>query len=92
MNKLSIAFLGFALLGTNCFSQAEDRTTGTQPAKTGTLQTKDATFKIDNKGFITSIVSRKSKKEYSPKGHPSPLMSLSFWPRGCLTRRLTENG
>ena len=33
-------------------------------------------IRIDDKGFITSIASRQSKKEYCPAGHPSPLLSL----------------
>jgi hypothetical protein len=41
-----------------------------------TLQTRDATIQIDARGFITSLVSRQSGKEYSPPGHPSPLLSL----------------
>ena len=47
-----------------------------RPATPGTLQTQYATFEVDNKGYITSILSRQSGKEYSPAGHPSPLMSL----------------
>ncbi len=49
---------------------------GGQTGFVGTVQTKYAAFNIDDKGFITSIVDDKSKKEYSPQGHPSPLMSL----------------
>ncbi len=41
-----------------------------------TFQTKYARIRIDKQGFITSLVSRKSGKEYCPVGHPSPLMSL----------------
>ena len=41
-----------------------------------TLQTRHARIRIDDKGFITSIASRQSGKEYSPAGHPSPLLSL----------------
>ncbi|HET6248308.1 MAG TPA: hypothetical protein VFE47_11465 [Tepidisphaeraceae bacterium] len=33
-------------------------------------------MRIDKKGFITSITSRDSGKEYSPASHPSPLLSL----------------
>jgi hypothetical protein len=40
------------------------------------LRTKFASIQLDEKGFITSLVSRESGKEYSPAGHPSPLMSL----------------
>ncbi|MCX6927916.1 MAG: hypothetical protein NT154_32610 [Verrucomicrobia bacterium] len=41
-----------------------------------TLQTRYARIRMDEGGFITSIVARRSGKEYSPAGHPSPLMSL----------------
>lgn len=41
-----------------------------------TLQTRYARIRIDKKGFITSLVSLKSGKEYCPGNHPSPLMSL----------------
>ncbi len=40
------------------------------------IETQYAFFEIDDKGFITSIIAKQSKKEYSPAGHPSPLMSL----------------
>lgn len=40
------------------------------------FQTKYARIKIDEKGFITSLVSLESGKEYCPGDHPSPLMSL----------------
>jgi hypothetical protein len=39
-------------------------------------QTRYAGIQIDGKGFITSITSRRFGKEYSPPGHPSPLLSL----------------
>jgi hypothetical protein len=42
----------------------------------GTVQTKYASFKIDAKGFITSISAKPSGKEYCPAGRPSPLLSL----------------
>ena len=35
-----------------------------------------AAMRIDDKGFITSLTSRQSGKEYCPAGHPSPLLSL----------------
>jgi hypothetical protein len=41
-----------------------------------TFQTRDASVQIDDRGFITSLNSRESGKEYSPAGHPSPLLSL----------------
>jgi hypothetical protein len=41
-----------------------------------TLQTRYARIRIDEKGFVTSITSRRSGKEYSPAGHPSPLIGL----------------
>lgn len=41
-----------------------------------TLQTRYASVQIDNRGFITSLSSRQSGKEYSPAGRPSPLLSL----------------
>ena len=40
------------------------------------FQTRQARVRIDEMGFITSLVSLKLGKEYSPTGHPSPLMSL----------------
>jgi len=40
------------------------------------LQTRHAAIRIDDKGFITSLTSRASNKEYSPAGHPSALLSL----------------
>lgn len=41
-----------------------------------TLQTNYARIRIDKRGFITSLVSMKSGKEYCPGNYPSPLMSL----------------
>jgi hypothetical protein len=41
-----------------------------------TLQTRYARIRIDQKGFITSLVSLPTGKEYSPASHPSPMMSL----------------
>lgn len=41
-----------------------------------TFQTKHARIRIDKRGFITSLVSLKSEKEYCPRNHASPLMSL----------------
>jgi hypothetical protein len=40
------------------------------------FETDHARVTIDDKGFITSIVARGSGKEYSPVGHPSPVLSL----------------
>lgn len=42
------------------------------------LQTKLARIRIDQRGFITSFVARQSRRECSPKGHPSPLLSLGI--------------
>jgi hypothetical protein len=41
-----------------------------------TYRTRFATLGIDAKGFITSLTSRQSGKEYCPVGRPSPLLSL----------------
>lgn len=40
------------------------------------LQTSYARIQIDRGGFITSLVSLESGKEYFPADHPSPLLSL----------------
>jgi len=40
------------------------------------FQTRYSRIVIDGNGFITSLMSRQSGKEYSPVGHPSPLLSL----------------
>ena len=40
------------------------------------LSTQYAAFRLDDKGLIVSVTARESGKEYSPAGHPSPLMSL----------------
>jgi len=40
------------------------------------LQTAQARIGIDEKGFVTSLMSLQTGKEYSPAGHPSPLLSL----------------
>jgi hypothetical protein len=45
-------------------------------ARAASFQTRYARVQISEKGFITSIVSRQSGKEYSPAGHPSAVMSL----------------
>jgi hypothetical protein len=63
---LMVAFLALAATG------APLRLQGAPPP----LQTRHARLKIDEKGFITSLVARQSGKEYSPAGHPSPLLSL----------------
>ncbi|MEO5716870.1 MAG: hypothetical protein ABIT37_25545, partial [Luteolibacter sp.] len=51
------------------------------------IQTKYATLRIDDKGFITSLTAKATSKEYSPAGHPSALLSLheSGKPNGELT-------
>ncbi|HEY3325246.1 MAG TPA: hypothetical protein VGP72_32640 [Planctomycetota bacterium] len=41
-----------------------------------TLATRHALIQINTKGFIISFSARQSGKEYSPAGHPSPLLSL----------------
>jgi hypothetical protein len=41
-----------------------------------TLQTRHAGIRIDDKGFVRSLVAAKSRKEYSPADHPSALLSL----------------
>jgi hypothetical protein len=40
------------------------------------FQTRHSAIRIDDKGFVTSLVAAQSKKEYSPAGHPSALLSL----------------
>ena len=40
------------------------------------FETRDARFGIDDRGFIVSLASRQAGQEYSPAGHPSPLLSL----------------
>jgi hypothetical protein len=40
------------------------------------LQTVDAMIHINTLGWVTSLKSHKTGKEYSPVGHPSPLLSL----------------
>ncbi|MDR3688032.1 MAG: hypothetical protein P4L46_01545 [Fimbriimonas sp.] len=42
------------------------------------LQTRDCRIQLDGKGFIDSIVARRSGSEYSPTGHSSPLLSLNI--------------
>ncbi len=46
------------------------------PAATHTLQTKRASFGFDEKGYLLSITSRQTGKQYCPGRHPSPVMSL----------------
>ncbi|HTQ09574.1 MAG TPA: hypothetical protein VMI31_05840 [Fimbriimonadaceae bacterium] len=41
------------------------------------LEDRYARIQIDGQGFITSLTSRGRVREYCPKGHPSPVMSLS---------------
>ena len=43
-----------------------------------TLQTRDTRIQIDGRGFIDSIVARRSGVQYSPQDHPSPLLSLNI--------------
>lgn len=40
------------------------------------FQTRYAAIRLDEQGLITSIAARTPGKEYSPAGHPSPLLSL----------------
>lgn len=40
------------------------------------FQTRQARIKIDTRGFVTSLLARRTGKEYCPAGHPSPLLSL----------------
>jgi hypothetical protein len=40
------------------------------------LQTEYATFGFDDQGFLLSITSRQTGKQYCPGKHPSPVMSL----------------
>ncbi|HEY3779969.1 MAG TPA: hypothetical protein VGL56_02720 [Fimbriimonadaceae bacterium] len=47
-----------------------------QAATPHRYQTRFATIQLNDKGFIVSIKSKRTGKEYSPEGHPSPLMSL----------------
>jgi hypothetical protein len=42
------------------------------------LSTREADIRVDGHGFITSIRCGRARKEYSPVGHPSPLLSLSI--------------
>lgn len=65
--KARLTALGFWALA--CFAL---------PAWAGpaTLQTRYARMQIDGQGFITSLVSLASGEDYSPAGHPSPLLSL----------------
>ncbi len=49
---------------------------GTLNAQTYYLQTQFARLSLNGKGYITSIIDRKSGKEYCPKGEMSPLLAL----------------
>lgn len=72
---IKLPYLRFILLAavwTVCFSAGAAAARGSAR----TYQTRCAIFNIDEKGFITSIRSRNTGKEYSPAGHPSPLMCL----------------
>ncbi len=40
------------------------------------LETRDAHLQIDRRGWVTSLVSRRTGKEYIPVSRPSPLLSL----------------
>ena len=64
MNRLTCILL-CALLGTSSW------------AVPTSFETRDAKIRIDQRGFIVSLVSRRSGREYSPTGHPSPLLSLN---------------
>lgn len=40
------------------------------------LKNRYASVEVDPRGFIVSLVSRASAKQYSPAGHPSPVLSI----------------
>jgi len=61
-------------------------------AGTVTLRDRYAQIRIDGCGFITSLISRKTRREYCPAGHPSPLMSLSESEREIDPIRCTPAG
>jgi len=46
------------------------------PVEEITLQTRESRIRIDERGRVTSLVSRRSGKQYCPTGHPSALLSL----------------
>lgn len=45
-------------------------------SQAASFETRYASVRIDEKGFIMSLASRQPRREYSPAGHPSPLLSL----------------
>ncbi len=78
---LTAAILFVAALRSEIEPQTDDSVKGTsggtQTENTRqTLQTRYARIQIDEKGFMTSLSSLQSGKEYSPAGHPPPLLSL----------------
>lgn len=69
--------LAALLVHSACFGAEDVVSSATARAGDGwTFGTDYARIKIDRKGSITSIVALGSGKEYSPAGHPSPLLSL----------------
>ncbi len=54
-----------------------------------TYQSRYARIRIDGRGFVTALVSRLSGREYSPQGHPSPLLSVHD--RGALLSPLSAS-
>ncbi len=61
-----VAFGLFAFAGSASAPAEDGRVFGTDYAR----------IKIDGRGFITSIMAGSSGKEFSPAGHPSPLLCL----------------
>ncbi|CAN5444266.1 hypothetical protein BH11ARM1_BH11ARM1_02230 [soil metagenome] len=45
-------------------------------AKEIVFQTQDARIQVSREGLVTSLISRRTGKEYSPSDHASPLLSL----------------
>jgi hypothetical protein len=73
MDRRHFLSLSAASAAYSALPLSAQRTTQQTPQ---TLQTRYASVQIDDRGFITSLSSRQSGKEYSPAGHPSPLLSL----------------
>ena len=73
MNRRHFLSLSAASAVYSAFSASAQRSAQQTPL---TLQTRYTSVQIDDRGFITSLRSRQSGKEYSPAGHPSPLLSL----------------
>jgi hypothetical protein len=73
MDRRHFLSLSAASAAYSALPLSAQRTTQQTPQ---TLQTRYASVQIDDRGFIVSLSSRQSGKEYSPAGHPSPLLSL----------------